>query len=156
MSAPLTVSTVPSPPVAGRDAEAVGAERELVIRVRAGDVDAYGLLLLKHGHSRRLRAWLAARALSPDAVEELAQDAFVTAFQRIRKFRPGTDFGAWLRQIAFQLMRQARKKYAVQQKPAANFLAELAREQSTEAADDPLTEFLDQCLLRAPGSMRGL
>jgi RNA polymerase sigma-70 factor, ECF subfamily len=156
MSALPSVSAVPPSPVAGRTAEAVAAESELVVRVRAGDVEAYGVLLLTHGHSRRLRAWLAARALDPDAVEELAQDAFVTAFQQIRKFRPGSDFGAWLRGIAWQLLRQSRKKFAVQQKHAARILAELATENNAVAPDDPMIEFLEQCLERVPENTRAL
>ena len=155
MSAPTSANTI-SPPVAVGRANTSFAESDLVLRVRNGDVDAYGVLLLQHGHSRRLRAWLAARSLHRDAVDELAQDAFVTAFQQIRKFREGTDFAAWLRRIAWQLLRQSRKRYAVQQKHAEQLITELGREAANLTPDDPLIEFLEQCLERLPPHTRSL
>jgi RNA polymerase sigma-70 factor (ECF subfamily) len=147
---------MPPSSIAGRATGVPGAEGDLAERVRSGDIEAYGVLLLAHGHSRRLRAWLAARVSDPVDVEELAQDAFVTAFQQIRKFRPGSDFGAWLRRIAWQLLRQSRKRYAVRQRHAAEWLAELAPRDSDAAPDDPLIEFLEQCLERVPGNTRAL
>jgi len=52
-------------------------------------------------------------ALLPDgaAVEDLAQETFVTAFSRLRDYRAGTDFLAWLKAIARNLASNERRRW---------------------------------------------
>jgi RNA polymerase sigma-70 factor (ECF subfamily) len=133
------------------------AEADVVRRVQAGDLKAYESLLLAHGHARRLRAWLAALAPFDDVADEVAQEAFITAYQQIRRFRAGTDFGAWLRAVAFQLLRQARKKFAVRQRQRAAWLAEVSPPQSPPPPQsDSRIDHLERCLDQVPVHIKAL
>jgi RNA polymerase sigma-70 factor (ECF subfamily) len=132
-------------------------ESDVVRRVQGGDLGAYQSLLLEHGHARRLRAWLAVRAPFGDVAEDVAQEAFITAYRRIGRFRAGTDFGAWLRAVAFQLLRQARKKFAVRERQRAAWLVEAAASETPPPPQsDSLIEHLEHCLERVPAHIRTL
>jgi RNA polymerase sigma-70 factor (ECF subfamily) len=133
------------------------AEGDLVRRVQSGELQAYEELLLVQGHAKRLRAWLATRAPRQELADELAQEAFVVAFQRIGKFRAGADFGAWLRGVAFQLLRQARKKFAVRERQRAAWMAEWRVESHGPSPQaDTMIEHLERCLERVPVHLRTL
>lgn len=77
---------------------------EIVARVRAGDVEAFSPLVREHQESvwRTVSFVLADRALA----EDLVQQAFVDAYRKLGGFRDGGDFGAWVRGIARNLVRQ--------------------------------------------------
>jgi RNA polymerase sigma-70 factor (ECF subfamily) len=70
----------------------------LVERVLAGDREAYGLLVLRYQRLvfRIVGGFLANRA----DVEEVAQEAFLRAFEGLPGFRPGLPFGPWIARIA--------------------------------------------------------
>jgi len=71
-------------------------DRELVRRAQEGDVDAYAALLAGHQNAaRRLAAVLCG---SGDA-DEVAQDAFVKAWQGLPTFRGDGPFRPWLLRI---------------------------------------------------------
>ncbi|MBN1671542.1 MAG: sigma-70 family RNA polymerase sigma factor [Kiritimatiellae bacterium] len=69
-----------------------------VARVHAGDVDAFGLLI--EAYHVRIRAILTGYVHDPAAVDDLAQQTFVFAFQHIDEYHPGTNCLAWLAAIA--------------------------------------------------------
>jgi RNA polymerase sigma-70 factor (ECF subfamily) len=71
-------------------------EQALIMSARQGDVRAYNqLVLLYQGMAYNL----AYRILSdPDAAADATQDAFVSAFKAMRKFRGGS-FKAWILRI---------------------------------------------------------
>jgi RNA polymerase sigma factor (sigma-70 family) len=71
-------------------------EQALIMSARQGDVRAYNqLVLLYQGRAYNL----AYRILSdPDAAADATQDAFVSAFKAMRKFRGGS-FKAWILRI---------------------------------------------------------
>lgn len=74
-------------------------EQECAIkRSQAGDLDAFGLLV--RAHEGWLRGWLRSQLRDWTAGDDLAQDAFVTAFRKIREFRGDGSFESWLRSIA--------------------------------------------------------
>lgn len=68
-------------------------------RVTGGDRAAFQLLVLRH--ERRLRAFLA-RAAGCDA-DDLAQEAFVRAWQRAGDFRGQGSYAAWIMGIGWRL-----------------------------------------------------
>jgi len=84
------------------------ASDPLVRSSQQGDIDAFGRLVLLH--EGWLRASLRARLRDHHAADDLAQDVFVTAFQRIRDFRAGESFEAWLRGIAHNHFRNHVRK----------------------------------------------
>jgi RNA polymerase sigma-70 factor (ECF subfamily) len=78
-------------------------DAELVLAVRAGDSEAYGQLIERHGP--RIHA-LCYRISGRAAVApELAHDSFVEAYLKLEQLREPALFGAWLRRIALNLCR---------------------------------------------------
>lgn len=77
-------------------------------RLHAGDLDAFEDLV--RGHQAAVRAYLRARIRDWAAADDLAQDVFVTAFQRIRTFRGDSSLGSWLRGIAMNHLRNYVRK----------------------------------------------
>ena len=75
------------------------AEKEkLIERSRAGDINAFGELVREN--QGWLRGWLRSQLRDWTAADDLAQDALVTAFKKIKQFRGEGSFEAWLRSIA--------------------------------------------------------
>ena len=58
----------------------------------------------------RLRGMLRARLGDWTAADDLAQDAFVTAFRKLRDFRGDSSFESWLRAIAMNHLRNFIRK----------------------------------------------
>lgn len=76
------------------------SDPELVERARRGDDAAFGTLVDRHRTSV-FRAALAALGTREDA-EEVAQEAFVAAFQHLENFREDASFKTWLLSIAWR------------------------------------------------------
>lgn len=79
----------------------------LVRRAQAGDVEAFGELVERHRRAV-FRAALAA-VRSPAEADEVAQDAFITAFQKLSGFRGEASFKTWLLSIAWRKALDRRK-----------------------------------------------
>jgi RNA polymerase sigma-70 factor (ECF subfamily) len=79
----------------------------LVRRAQAGDTEAFGVLIERHRRAV-FRAALAA-VRSPAEADEVAQDAFVTAFQKLQGFRGEASFKTWLLAIAWRKAIDRRK-----------------------------------------------
>ena len=74
---------------------------ELVALSAAGDRAAYGELVRRHGSA--VRGLLRRMGAEPSLADDIAQDAFLTAFERIVEFRGEGAFSAWVRRIAARL-----------------------------------------------------
>ncbi len=72
---------------------------ELVARAREGDAAAFGELVLRH-QAAVFRAALAATGSAADA-DDVAQEAFLLAFRRLRSFREASSFRTWLLSITW-------------------------------------------------------
>lgn len=66
-----------------------------------GDRRAFGELVRRHGSS--VRALLRRMGADPARADDLAQDAFIIAFERVGEFRGEGTFAAWVRKIAARL-----------------------------------------------------
>lgn len=94
----LLASALPLPAMSEAPAE-LEADADLVRRAASGDVRAFESLYRRHvrrvfGVIWRLVGGVEARA------EELAQDAFVRAWQALPGFRHDSAFGTWLHRLA--------------------------------------------------------
>jgi hypothetical protein len=87
---PLIHAGTPDESVAGGRAR----ERELVIRVQRGDAEAFDGLVA--GHLRRARVIAFRLMQNHDDADDLVQDAFLRALERIDGFDPDQPFGPWL------------------------------------------------------------
>jgi RNA polymerase sigma-70 factor (ECF subfamily) len=77
------------------------SDEALVERVRAGSDEAFEELILRH---RSLITRVARRYVSSLAdAEDLAQDAFVRAYQKLAKLKPGVPFKNWVIRITVNL-----------------------------------------------------
>jgi RNA polymerase sigma-70 factor (ECF subfamily) len=81
---------------------------ELVRRVLAGDTDSFGLIVRRY----EADVWKVAAALLGDrtAAENLVQQTFINAYERLEQYRPGRDVLAWLKGIARNLAREDMRK----------------------------------------------
>jgi RNA polymerase sigma-70 factor (ECF subfamily) len=82
-----------------------GDDCALVQAVQAGDGDAFAELFRRHYPS--VRTACARRLYDPVEADELAQAAFVRAFERIDQCRGERHFGAWVQVIARSLCMDA-------------------------------------------------
>jgi RNA polymerase sigma factor (sigma-70 family) len=82
---------------------------ELAALAAAGDRAAFGELVRRHGST--VRGLLRRMGAEPSLADDLAQDAFLAAFERIVEFRGDGTFSAWVRRIAARLyVRRWRKE----------------------------------------------
>lgn len=81
------------------------AERAWVQRAQAGSADAFGRLVDRH--QQALRLFL--RRLAPGDADDIAQEAFVFAWDHIGRFDGGRPFRPWLFGIAWRKYRESRR-----------------------------------------------
>nr|WP_255456473.1 sigma-70 family RNA polymerase sigma factor [Paraglaciecola sp. L3A3] len=78
-------------------------------QVKSGDVNAYSVLVKRYEVS--VRAFLIVRLSEPHEAEDLAQETFILAYNKITDFEEDRSFGAWLRGIAFNLYKNHIRKH---------------------------------------------
>jgi len=83
-------------------------DAQIVEAVRAGDKEAYRILVERH--QNRVYGVLRRLTNDPDRAEELAQEAFMRAYQGLQSFRGDSQFGTWLVQIAVYAARDSHKR----------------------------------------------
>ncbi len=116
-------------------------DRPLVLRVRSGDRDAFGELVLKYMR----RAYFTALGIvgSHDDAMDLSQDAFARAFRARRSLDPDRPFYPWfyqiLRRLCFNHLRNQKTRRA-RLEEAAGWLADRAGARAAEAAPDRMAE----------------
>ncbi len=92
-------------------------EATLVKRARAGESEA--MQLLYERHSSRVYTVVRRLAGDDDLAADLAQDAWVNAFRKIRDFRGDAAFGTWIHRIAVNTaltrLRQAARRRDLQE-----------------------------------------
>lgn len=132
-------------------------ETALVVRVQDGDLSAFEELL--NLHSSRLRAFVAMKLPIPHLIDEIAHETFVFAHRHIMDFEPGTDFGKWLRAIAFNLVRKETLRHQRSSKNREKFLDHCLLEQAGKgewSPESPVVVHLEECLRRLPEQQRSL
>jgi len=76
-------------------------ERRAIARIKDGDRSAYDYLVLKYTKRVVSIAWNIVR--NPHDAEDLAQEAFVKAYENIERFRSAEPFGPWIYRIVTNL-----------------------------------------------------
>src|SRR4051794_5342059 len=113
-------------------------DRFLVARARAGDHDAYAVLLARH--RARLLA-VCARTLGDDGTAaDVAQDAALVAWLQLARLRDPARFGPWLVGIGQNLALRARRERAATLRRLAGGVA--PEEAPAPAGDDPVEQLL--------------
>src|SRR6266705_7119849 len=75
------------------ESDAVAVERTL-----AGDRDAFRVLVERHSHNVFRLAYRMTG--NPHDAEEVVQEAFLRAYQKLRQFAGNANFGTWVYRIA--------------------------------------------------------
>lgn len=86
-------------------------ELDLVRRVQSGEADAFEVLIKRHEKMvfNLLYRWLG----DHDDAVDVAQDAFLSAYRSIRKFRGDSNFSTWLYRIAVNQAKNRLKAVSV-------------------------------------------
>ncbi|HYG76265.1 MAG TPA: sigma-70 family RNA polymerase sigma factor [Planctomycetota bacterium] len=133
---------------------------QALARAQAGDSEAYGLVV--YACQARLRAFVARYVLREAWVDDIVQQAFVTAYQNLHKFELNTDFPAWLRTIAFNHLRRELAKASRRHDRERDYVAELAARELSQRLDkdsprdDAMLDALRDCVSGLPQRTRTL
>ena len=101
-----------APASASAEAPAPPEEMELVRRARRGDLPAYDELVRRY--QERIYATVYHMTANHEDANDLAQEAFIKAFQALRSFKGGSSFYTWIYRIAvnktINFLKQRRNK----------------------------------------------
>lgn len=133
---------------------------EVLAKVLAGDRDAYRAIVKEYGSV--VRACLAGHLSSPDVVEDLAQEAFIAAYEHLAEFNLEQDFGPWIKGIARnKMLMHLRRTYQhgealekLKAKAAQEVFEAVARLQSAD--DGQAVDRLRQCFEKLPQRILGV
>src|SRR4026207_1725543 len=88
-------------------------EQSLIQKVQEGNLEAFGSLM--DLHVRRLRAVIALNAPVPHLIDEIAPESSGVAYNHITAFQRGTSFFAWLKSVAWSLLRAEIQRFSREQ-----------------------------------------
>jgi RNA polymerase sigma-70 factor (ECF subfamily) len=132
-------------------------EQSLIQKVQEGNLEAFGSLM--DIHVRRLRAVIALNAPVPHLIDEIAHETYVFAYNHIQDFQRGTSFFAWIKSIAWNLLRAEIQRFSREQanqlKYAEKRVFEVAPGKPLEHAAKEL-DGLEKCLERVPPRLKQL
>lgn len=108
-------------------------------------------------HHVQLRAFVRSLAVDPDWVDDIAQEAFLTAYRQWSCFDQSRDFGKWIRGIAANIVRNEIRKGTRRNRLLHTELAEilLSRQSESREAAEPVTvTAIRKCLARLTPACR--
>jgi RNA polymerase sigma-70 factor, ECF subfamily len=83
------------------DSQLIASDARLVDESRNGDHDAFGKLVQRY--ERRVLKVIRRFIADPDVAEDLQQESFLRAFDRLDQFDPSRRFGPWLFRLVVNL-----------------------------------------------------
>ena len=113
---------------------------ELCGHAALGERAAFGELVRRHGSA--VRGVLRRMGAPPAEADDVAQDAFLTAFERIAEFRGEGTFAAWAKKIAARLYLRRLQR----ERKLGALTAEVAADDAPRRADADATIDLDGAL----------
>jgi RNA polymerase sigma-70 factor (ECF subfamily) len=93
--------TLPDTQVSATPVIGLGNEAQVVDEARRGSREAFGELVRRY--ERRVVRVIAQFVRDQDLAQDLAQETFLRAYQRLEQFDPARRFGPWLFRIAVNL-----------------------------------------------------
>lgn len=85
------------------------SDRDLIRAVRAGDRQAYAELVRRHQRAVVATAWRVTGEYH--SAQDVAQEAFVSAYRHLDGLRDGAAFGGWILKIAQRLAWRAHRRH---------------------------------------------
>ena len=110
---------------------------ELAALSAAGGRAEFGELVRRHGSA--VRALLRRMGAQPSEADDVAQDAFLQAFEKCAEFRGQGTFAAWVKRIAARLYLKRKSKNA-------RYVAEIENEEVATPVDSASRVDLDEAL----------
>src|SRR6184192_1268963 len=137
------------PPSVDNDQTIAESDAVAVERTLAGDRDAFRVLVERHSHNV-FRLAYRMTGNRPDA-EEVVQEAFLRAYQKLGQFAARANFGTWVYRIAanyaIDRMRQRKKEEARREAPRAEDRDGMENDPVNRVQDEaPTPERLTQSL----------
>jgi RNA polymerase sigma-70 factor, ECF subfamily len=134
--------------MAGSDAESKLIEQSL-----SGDTEAYAALV--NQHQTMVRAMTFRMTGSLDDAEELAQDAFLRAYQQLGTFNGEAKFSTWLCRIAINLSLDWRRRESRRDDIHSRWAAEAVDQSGSNGGfPDELSRRVQAALDRLPAKQR--
>jgi RNA polymerase sigma-70 factor (ECF subfamily) len=128
-------------------------ESKLIEQSLAGDPEAYAAMV--NQHQKMIRAVTFRMTGSLDDAEELAQDAFLRAYQQLGTFARGSSFSTWLCKIAINLSLDWRRRESRRENVHSKWATEAASENTPGAGfPDELSQQVQAALNRLPVKQR--
>jgi RNA polymerase sigma-70 factor (ECF subfamily) len=125
-------------------------DNDLVRRVLAGEVEAYGALVARH-QARVFYLGLKFLRRKEDA-EDFAQEVFIRAYEKLSSFQGSVPFAAWLYRIAFNLAvnKYHRKKRQLQAVNTVDILPDSSFSPEHRLLAEELSEWVRKTLHKIP------
>ena len=130
----------------------------VVASVLDGNKDAFRMIVSEYG--LLVRGFLAARVYHLADAEDLAQDTFVKAYEKLEDYELGTNFRAWLMSIAQFLLNNHWRKYGNRATVMEKFRHDIAESIQTELkvahedVDESRIPMLLDCISKLPDNLR--
>ncbi|MEA3364909.1 MAG: sigma-70 family RNA polymerase sigma factor [Candidatus Hydrogenedentes bacterium] len=124
------------------------SDKALIERTRAGDIEAFSELARRHEQTVYNLALRFMR--NPSLAEDMAQEAFLKAYQKLDKFRGDARFSTWLYRIVCNVCltelqkRKRRHALSAPEAPEYSETPDIAAAQADEA------EFIRRCVAQLP------
>ncbi|MHC4916796.1 MAG: RNA polymerase sigma factor [Planctomycetota bacterium] len=131
----------------------------IVESVRGGQVEAYALVVRAYQQQVWRIVAYALRDIS--GTEDLVQQVFVQAYMKLDSYRSGRDFGAWIRTIARNLVREELRRRGREERRlrvyGEQLAARLEESGAAERRDEQLRQALAECREQlAPSAARAV
>jgi RNA polymerase sigma-70 factor (ECF subfamily) len=115
------------------------ADAPLIERVKAGDVKAFEMLVVKY--QRRIERLIGRMVRDVDLVPDIAQETFIRAYRAIPQFRGESAFYTWLYRIAVNTAKKALME--LKRDPLVTESARASRDDDDENASRVENELAD-------------
>jgi RNA polymerase sigma-70 factor (ECF subfamily) len=128
-------------------------ESKLIEKSLAGDPEAYAAMV--NQYQKMIRAVTFRMTGSLDDAEELAQDAFLRAYQQLGSFGGGSNFSTWLCKIAINLSLDWKRRESRRENIHSRWASEAVSENNPGAGfPDELSRRVQAALNRLPVKQR--
>ncbi len=120
---------------------------------RAADGDALAFRRLYEGHVGRVHA-LALRMTDPGLAEDVTQEVFIRAWEKLSTFRGDARFGTWLHRLAVNHILTARERHRRRERRHVADEAAVARAEAPPRRSSGAAMDLEAALRRLPDGAR--
>ena len=112
-------------------------ELRVITRIQMGEAEAFETLVL--AHQRKVYSLCLRMTGNAEDAEDLAQEAFVRAYQSISSFKGESGFGSWLYRLAKNICIDFLRREKRREKSSLTYLDEAGNAMDLEVPDERFT-----------------